>query len=298
MTHAERYATGKRGALTGLAAYSLLAAVKLVVGFWAGSRAMVADGINNVTDVVASVAVLVGLRVAVRPADAEHRYGHWKAETLAALLVSAVMGAVGLEVAVGAAGALLDPAPLTGAGGAGLVAAVVAAGAAALMLILSLYNRALGRRLRCEPLAALAYDQLADALASTAALVGVVGARFGLAWLDPLAGLVVAGFILRTAYRVGREGAHALMDGFDTSRLRQIRERVSEVAGVQAVHDVRARQAGPAVLVDVTIGVDHNLTVAQGHDVAEQVERKLDGFLDIAGVMVHVEPARGGRRKP
>ncbi len=291
MTHTERYTTGKRGALTGLVAYAVLAATKLAVGTWVGSRAMIADGLNNVTDVIASVAVLIGLRVGREPADADHRYGHWKAETVATLVVAALMAAVGLEVAVGAVQALLaGEAPVAGA--PATVAAWVSGGAAVLMLVLFVHNRSLGRRLHCEPLSALAADQLADCLCSTAALVGLLGAQAGYPWLDPTAGLVVAGFILRTAYKVGYDGAHALMDGFDTERLRAIEDRVALVQGVQAVYDIRARHAGPAVLVDVTIGVDRGMTVAQGHEVAERVERHLDGFLQITGVMVHVEPVQ------
>lgn len=296
MTRGERYDTGKRGALTGLAAYAVLAAVKLAVGSWVGSRAMLADGINNVTDIAASLAVLIGLRVAARPADAEHRYGHGKAETLATLVVGALMAAVGFDVAVGAARALVDPVPVD-TGRAGLIAAGVAAGAAVLMGALSVHNRSVGRRLRCEPLVALSYDQMADALSSTAALAGILGARAGFMWLDPLGGLVVAGFILRTAWRVIRDGALGLMDGFDATRLQKIREQVAQVRGVRAVYDVKARQAGPDVMVDVTIGVDRDLTVAQGHDVAERVEHHLGGFMDIAEVMVHVEPVQSQRRR-
>lgn len=278
--------TAGRGALLGLAAYLLLAGLKLGVGVWGRSRALVADAVNNLSDVAASVAVLVGIWVARQPADRVHRYGHGRAETVAALVVATLMAVAGLEVALGSVRAALaspgePPAP---------AAVWVAGGSAAVALTLGQYLHYLGRRTGSHALRAQAHDLLADAAASAAALAGAAGARLGYRWLDPVAGLAVAAFILRTAFRLGAEGACLLMDGFDADRLDRIARRVAAVDGVRAVYEVRARQLGPAVRVDVTIGVDPHLTVAEGHAVAERVEEALAADLGVEGAMVHVEP--------
>ncbi|MCG0239591.1 MAG: cation diffusion facilitator family transporter [Firmicutes bacterium] len=287
MTDLARYERGQRGAAVGLAAYIGLAGLKLGVGFWSGSRALVADGINNLTDIAGTLAVLLAMRVAGRPADADHQYGHQRAETLATVIVSGIMATVAVEIGLGAVRALLDPARAAPRP----EAAWAAAFGALVMVAVWQYNLRLGRRLGSPALLAAAADHLSDALSSLVALAGVAGAELGLPWLDPVAGLVVAGFILRTAWEIGREGAHQLLDGFDAAQLEAIRARVAEVEGVAAVYDVRARYMGPAVLVDVTIGVDRNLTVAEGHGVAERVESHLRGWCAIDRVMVHVEPA-------
>lgn len=278
--------TAVRGAWAGILSNVVLAGVKMAVGVTARSQAVVADGLNNLTDVLGSLAVLIGVQVARRPADAEHRYGHERAETLAAFFVAGLMGAVALEVTVSAVQSLAAG----GTSAPGLAAVAVSGGSVIIKEALYRWKSALATRLGSAALRAGAWDDRADALASLAALAGTVGGRAGVPWLDPVAGLAVAGFILRAAWRLGVEGAHTLMDGFSSARLAEIRHRVAACGGVRAVHDVRARHHGERVLVDVTIGVERTLTVAEGHTVAEGVERELAGHLGIVGVMVHVEP--------
>ncbi|MEH7307779.1 cation diffusion facilitator family transporter, partial [Neobacillus drentensis] len=89
---------GERGAIISIIAYICLSALKLMVGFMANSEALKADGLNNATDIIASIAVLVGLKLSQRPADDDHPYGHWKAETVASMVASFIMLAVGLQV--------------------------------------------------------------------------------------------------------------------------------------------------------------------------------------------------------
>lgn len=284
----------ERGAWVGLIANALLALVKLTVGWWTGSRALLADGANNATDLIGSVAVLIGVQVARRPADGDHRYGHQKAEAMAVMFVGALMALVGLEVGLSAFRALGSPAPILG----GWLGVAVACGSMLVKEVLFRYKIALARRTGSPALAAGAWDHRSDVYATGAALVGILGARLGYAVADPLAGLVVAGFILRTAYQVGLDGVNHLMDRFDEEKLDRLHQAVSHVDGVGAVHEIRARHMGASILVDVTIGVDRVLSVVQGHQVADRVEERLLQYQEVAGVMVHVEPIGMGRRHP
>lgn len=276
-------------AWTSLAVNGALAAVKLTTGLWAGSRALMADGVNNLLDLVAGCAVLAAIRIARRPADAEHRYGHRRAETVAALFVAGLMLVAAVEVAMGAVRALWQPAGLAAPAP---LALWVAAGAAAVKGGLALLKERVGRQSVSDALTAAAADDLADVLATLAVIFGIAGARLGAPWLDPVAGLAVAALILRGAWRVARDGAHLLMDGFDLSELEGIRRRVTPVPGVRRVRDVRARRSGPAVHVDVVITVDRELSVVDGHAIAQRVEDDLARHLGHAEVMVHVEPDR------
>lgn len=280
------YEASQRGARVGLLAYIILAVAKLTVGWWAGSRALVADGINNVTDIIGTATALLGLRIAGRPADEEHPYGHQRAETIATLVVGTIMAMVGLDVAVSAGAALFRPdlevpEPL---------AMWVGAASALVMLAVYTYNLRLSRRTGSKVLEAAAYDHLSDAITAAGTVVGVLGARMGLPWLDPLAGLVVAGVIIRTAYHIGIDSARSLMDGFDVASQKELRRRAAGVAGVVRVHSLRARSVGNLVYVDVTIGVKPNLTIVEAHAVSDGVEAALQGQLGVECVHVHVEP--------
>lgn len=276
----------QRGAWISIGVYAVLTALKFGFGWWGGSNGLVADGVNNLTDVLGSVAVLLGLRIALRPADAEHRYGHERAENVAAIVVAAVMGLAGMNVAVTALGAVFDQGRRPPEGGAvwiGIVSACAMFGVYA-------YNMRLARRTGSKALAAAAYDNRSDALSSIGTVLGIVGSRLGWHWSDPAAGFLIALVILHTAWRIGFEAGHMLMDGFDAERLTQIRERVVRVKGVAGVRDLRARHIGNHVAVEVTVCVFPALSVAEAHRICDRVEHTLSGFQSIGHVHVHVEP--------
>lgn len=276
----------QKGAWLGITTYVVLTAGKIGVGLWSGSKALVADGINNLTDVVGNVAVLFGLKVAGRPADDEHRYGHGRAEAVASMVVASVMGLVGLDVGISAAGAVFQPnltAPHPASIWVGLVAALV-------MWAVYRHNLNLAHRTHSKALEASALDNRSDAFTSLGAVAGILGSQLGWRWLDPMAGAVVAVIIIHTAFQIGREAAHTLMDGFETEKIERITEKVAQVEGVQAVYAVRARHMGNDVAVEVTIGVSPNLSVVEAHGVADRVEQSLQGFMDIEHVHVHAEP--------
>lgn len=277
----------QRGAWLGITTYVVLTIAKVGGGLWSGSTALVADGVNNLTDIIGNVAVLCGLKVAGRPADAEHRYGHGRAEAIASLVVAVVMGLVGLDVAVSAARAIFQP-DLTAPH---IVSLWVGLASALVMWLVYRYNLALSRRTRSKALEAAAFDNRSDAFTSLGAAAGIVGSQLGWRWLDPLAGCVVAIIIMRTAYQIGSEAAHSLMDGFETDKIERIAHRVAQVEGVLAVHAVRARHVGNEVAVEVTIGVSPSLSVVEAHRVADRVEESLQGFMDIEHVHVHAEPS-------
>jgi len=276
----------QRGACVSIGVYALLTALKFGVGWWGGSSGLVADGVNNLTDVLGSVAVLLGLRLALRPADAEHRYGHERAENVAAIVVAAIMGLAGINVAISALGAAFDQERRPPEGTAIWVGVI----STCVMLGVYIYNMRLAKRTGSKALAAAAYDNRSDALSSLGTVLGIVGSRMGWYWSDPAAGLLIALVILHTAWRIGFEAGHMLMDGFDADRLSQIRERVVRVKGVADVRDLRARYIGTQVAVEVTVGVFPSLSVAEAHRICDRVEHTLAGFESIGHVHVHVEP--------
>lgn len=276
-----------KGAWLSIATYCLLAAVKLVVGWLSGSQAIAADGVNNATDVLGSVAVLLGLKIAQRPADNEHRYGHERAEGVASLVVATIMGLASLEVGRGAVLSLVSP----GRAAPEAWSLWVALGSAAVLLAIYAYNLRLARRCCSKALEAAAYDHLSDVFISLGAAAGIVGSQLGWYWADPLAGLAVAALIARTAWSIGSEAAHMLMDGFaDQKRIDALHEVVMGVAGVTGVQRLRARLLGSRVHVDVTVLVPCHYSIVEAHAVADRVEEALIRVDDVREVHVHVEP--------
>ncbi len=183
----EEIRKGERGAWVSICAYIVFSALKLISGYVFASSALLADGFNNLTDIVASIAVLIGLRISQKPPDSDHAYGHFRAETIAALIASFIMAMVGIQVLFEAGRSLfigkeVEP-NLWSAG----VAAVCAMG----MFAVYIYNRNLARKINNSALMAAAKDNFSDALVSIGAAVGIVGAQFGLPWLDVVAAFAV-----------------------------------------------------------------------------------------------------------
>ncbi|WP_044356467.1 cation diffusion facilitator family transporter [Paenibacillus sp. E194] len=277
---------GEKGAWISIAAYIALSAFKLAIGLFYQSKALQADGWNNLTDIVASLAVLIGLRISQKPPDHDHPYGHLRAETIAALIASFIMATVGIQVIISTVQSLFHgesttPNPLTG---------WVAIGCAIVMYAVYVYNKRLAERIRNQALMAAAQDNRSDAFVSIGAAVGIFGAQLGISWLDPLAALTVGFIICKTAWDIFREATHTLTDGFDEAQLDRLRKTVESTEGVRKIKEVKARLHGSLVLVDVVVQVDPKLSLIEGHHICDDIEQRMKRKHNITHVHVHVEP--------
>lgn len=282
----QRLKAAEKGAWVSIGVYLLLSVLKISVGYMANSKALFADGLNNSTDIVASVAVLIGLRIARKPPDEDHKYGHYRAETVATFVAAIIMSIVGFDV-------LWDAVRSFWAGERAVPSAIsmwVALFAAGVMLGVYAYNSRLGKQLNSQALLAAAADNRSDAMVSLGAFAGILGAQFGLYWMDPAAALLVGLIILKTAYEIFREAAHALTDGYDEVHLKKMEGMILGVHDVQSIKDIKARSYGSNVFVDVVIGVDPQLTVGESHAITEEIEHLLYVQEKVEYVHIHVEP--------
>lgn len=277
---------GEKGAWISIAAYLVLSSIKLAAGWIFASEALTADGFNNVTDIVASLAVLIGLRISRKPPDQNHPYGHLRAQTIAALLASFIMATVGLQVLIAAVRNLWDGNFVAPEPEAGWVALI----SAAIMLGIYTYNARLARRIQNQALMAAAKDNRSDALVSIGAAIGIFGSHMGVPWLDAAAAIVVAFIILKTAWDIFTDATHTLTDGFDVQHLINLRTTVEKTEGVKAINDIRARIHGSTVLVDVIIAVDPSMSLMQSHEICNIIEQRMKRKHGISNVHVHVEP--------
>jgi cation diffusion facilitator family transporter len=277
---------GERGAIISILAYIVLSVIKFIIGTTANSEALQADGLNNATDIVASVAVLIGLKYSRKPADQDHPYGHWKAESVASLIASFIMMIVGLQVLYNAIQSVFDGKTQS----PDLLSAWTGVGAAVVMYLVYRYNKSLAEKINSQSLMAAAKDNLSDAWVSIGTVVGIVGAQFYLPWLDPLTAVFVGLLICKTAWNIFREASHYLTDGFDEQLIQIYEETIQTIPGVKGVKDIRARNYGNNTVVDVVILVRSTLDIKQAHDISSIVEKELMKKHEVYDVHVHVEP--------
>jgi cation diffusion facilitator family transporter len=277
---------GEKGAWLSIIAYIFLSAIKLSIGYFTNSEALSADGLNNASDIIASIAVLVGLIISRKPPDKDHRYGHYRAETIAALIASFIMFAVGLQVLYQAFMKFRVPSIES----PDIIAAWTAVFCAIVMYFVYLYNIRLARKINSNALMAAAQDNRSDAFVSVGAFIGIVGSQFGLPWLDPLTALLVGIMICKTAWDIFRDSSHALTDGFDDAELQTIKQTIHDIPGVEKIIDIKARILGNNKLVDVTIGVNQQLNVSESHEITEHIENRIYELHNISQVHIHIEP--------
>ncbi len=281
-----QYKKAERGAWLSISAYIILSGVKIFVSYIGNSEALRADGLNNLTDIIASVAVLIGLKISQRPPDENHRYGHSRAETIASLVASFIMISVGIQVIIGSVQSVLNPSQISPR----IITAFVALFSAILMYGIYLYNVKLSKKINSKSLYSAAQDNRSDALVSIGAFIGIIGAYFGLNWLDPLAAFIVGLVICKTAWEIFRDAALDLTDAFEVERLKEIEETIRSTPGVKLVKDIKARLHGNQPIVDATIFVEPTLTVIEGHQIAEHVEERLAETHQINNSHIHIEP--------
>ncbi len=278
--------TAEKGAWVSIIAYMSLSLLKLISGYLFHSKALIADGLNNTTDIIASVAVLIGLKLSIKPPDADHPYGHSRSETIASLIASFIMTTIGIEVLINASRSLIANKQVV----PNLTAGFVAIFSALIMLMVYLYNSKLAKRIKSHALKAAAMDNLSDAFVSIGAFIGIIGAQFNLPWLDPLAALAVGIMIIITAWSIFKEASHMLSDGFTPARLEPYKKTINKVQGVKNIKDIRGRIYGNEVIVDAIIEVDPNISVIESHHITDVIEDKMREEHDISNVHIHIEP--------
>ncbi|WP_318507558.1 cation diffusion facilitator family transporter [Bacillus sp. T3] len=286
MERSEEIKKAESGAWLSIIVYILLSILKLGVGYIGNSEALRADGLNNTTDVVVSIAVLIGLRISRKPADENHLYGHYRAESVASLIAAIVMTAVGVQIIMNAGRSFLS----SNYSQPDMLTSWTALFGALVLFIVFFYNRNLAKKLNSSSLMAAAQDSKSDALVSIGAFIGIIGAKLGAPWLDSFTAVIVGIIIIKTAFSIFRESSTLLTDGFDQNRLALIKKTVERTEGVLDVKDIKAREHGNKVYVDTTILVNPHLTVVESHKITEDIEKKMLVEHRNTYVLVHIEP--------
>ncbi len=271
-----------------------LAAIKTYIGVIAHSPALLAEGINSTSDVAYYIVASVFVRMANKPADNEHPYGHQQLESIAAVVVGSFIVTTAVAVFWDAVDKIWDLLSSGGtSNGASTIALWIALLTVGIKIFLTIFIRRLGKETKNPVVEAMAYDHRNDLLSAAAASVGIFLGQRGYPWVDPLAGAVVALLILRTGIYILRESSVDLMDAVPSKELaEQISAILDGVTGVEQLHEVQAHRFGPHSVINVTIGIDGDLSVKDGDEIASRVEYLLCHKIpNLRRVHVHYHPA-------
>ena len=277
----------------------ILSVGKFFAGYFGGSQALVADAIHSASDFVTDVAVIVGSHFWNMPPDAEHPYGHRRFETLVTMGIGVSVAAVGVGLGYKAIMSLLageSSHPET-------IAGIMAFASIVVKEILFRYTRAEGRKIRSQALEANAWHHRSDAFSSIPVLIAVViSLVFPQLWFaDAVGALIVAFFVLRSAYEIASPGAKQLVDqGADVKVAKKLLEIALGHPKVMSIHGFRTRYVGSDLHVDLHIVVDSQMSLMEAHDVAEEVEQLLiqadENVVDALGHVDPYGPKRAGKK--
>ncbi|RKD30909.1 cation diffusion facilitator family transporter [Thermohalobacter berrensis] len=288
MSDKERYRIGNRIIIITIVLNVILAIGKIIIGFTSKSTAILADGIHTVSDVASSIGIIVGFFIAKKPEDKEHQYGHEKAESIAGFLLSLLLIGVGLNIGYSAL-KLIITGNIKIPGVSAIWAAVISILIKEIQFRITLQG---GKRINSTALIADAWHHRSDSLSSIAALIGIIGARFGYKILDPLAGLIVSIIVIKVGLELFLHGYNELMDvSIEQEKIDEISNKLLHETDITRLDELRARKHGSKVYVDIRVSVDPNITVHKGHDIAEDVEKVVyQNIANVKDVLVHVNP--------
>ncbi|WP_156009981.1 cation diffusion facilitator family transporter [Streptococcus ruminantium] len=277
----------ERGAILSILAYFFLSGVKLTAGNLFHSAALTADAFNNISDIIGNIAVLIGLRIAQKPADTDHKFGHWKMEDLASLITSFIMFVVGFQVLYDTIQKLLTNTSVE----IDIMGAIVGIFSALVMLAVYYYNHRLAKKVHSKALEATAKDNLSDTITSIGTSIAIFAAALNFPIVDKIAAIIITFFILKTAYDIFMESFFTLSDGFDEELLHKYEEDILKLPKVVSVKSQRGRTYGANIYLDIVLEMNPDLSVYESHEITEQVEQLLILKHGVFDVDIHVEPS-------
>lgn len=287
----------KRETLLPLATYASVATAILLVGLktWAwlasGSVSLLASLVDSLTDSLASIVNLFAVRLALRPADDNHPFGHGKAESLSALAQSAFIGGSAVFLLLNAVERLLHPQPLqqTTLGIAVMLVSLL------LTLALVLFQRWVLRHAQSQAVSADSLHYVTDFASNIVVLVALVLAAWGWQRADAVLALLLGGWIFWSAAKIAIEAVNTLMDkALSPADIARIEAAALAVPGVLGIHDLRTRLSGARHFIQMHIDLDARLNIVEAHDIAVAVAAQIRALFEEAEVIVHQDPVEAG----
>ena len=269
----------------------LLSALKLFAGIFAHSTAMLSDAIHTLSDVLSTIIVMIGIKLANQKSDKEHPYGHERMECVAAIILAVILFATGVgigytgvrKIIAGNYGELAVP---------GVLALVAAGVSIAIKEAMYWYTRAAANKVNSGALMADAWHHRSDALSSIGSFIGIFGARLGFPVLDPVASVVICFFIVKAAISIFMDSIGKMTDkACDDTVIGEMCTTILAQKDVMKIDQIKTRLFGDKIYVDVEISIDGEAKLYEAHDIAQQVHDAIEKrFSNVKHCMVHMNP--------
>lgn len=288
MTQHDRYWQAKKVTLIGAFVNALLGIIKFIGGYLYHSHALIADGVHSISDLFTDVMVLFASKYGSLDADDTHPYGHQRIETAATLLLSLLLILAGIGIAWDSLDELIK--------GTSTIPNWLSLPIISISIIanegLFHYTKHVGKKINSQLINANAWHHRSDAASSIVVLIGLIGSLSGFVYLDAVAAVVVGLMIIKMGWDYGWNSVKELVDtAVDSELLLQIEQVIQSIDGVQKIHQLRSRFMGNDVLIDVHILVSPQISVSEGHYIAQHVHNALvDQIESVSDVIVHVDP--------
>lgn len=283
--------TAVRVSTVSIVGNTVLSLLKLIAGIVAHSGAMVSDAVHSASDVFSSIVVIIGVKLAGKDSDEEHPYGHERIESVAAIVLAIVLCITGLFIGHAAVENLTskDPGELQ-------IPGLLALFAAGLSIVtkeaMYWYTRFYAKQFESDALMADAWHHRSDALSSVGSLIGILGARMGYRWFDPVASLLICVFIVKAAYDIFADAIKKMVDHACSQETQQgIVTCAEKQEGVLGVSHIQTREFGNRIYVDMEILADGQITLTAANEIAERVHDQIEQeFPKIKHILVLVRP--------
>ncbi|WP_294156591.1 cation diffusion facilitator family transporter [uncultured Clostridium sp.] len=287
INESQRYKVAFKVSITTILANLFLSIGKVLIGFFGKSNAMIADGMHSFSDVVSTIGVLIGLKLSSKEADKEHPYGHDRIESLSSLLLSIMLFMVAIGIGISGIKNIIS-----GTTSTPHVFAVL--GAVISILVkewMFYYTLKYSKLINSPSLKADAWHHRSDSLSSIGALIGIVGSILGYPILDSLVAVVICIIILKVSFDIFMQSITQMIDQSASDDIvQEIEDKINSVDGVKNIDNLKTRLYANRIYVDVEIAVDGDLTVTEGHDIADAIHDLIEQNSAIKHCMVHVNP--------
>ena len=265
----------------------LLFIIKTIAGFMSNSIAVISDAINSLTDIIASAAIMYSVRISLKNPDEEHQFGHSAAQPISVFLIALFTGIIGFNLIEESVGRIISPERTNVTPPVYFILAATIV----IKVILMSYQKTVGRTYKSPALMASSVDSLNDVMASSFSIVGILGIQLGLKYVDGVAGIIIALFILRSGYQIAKENIDYLMGKSASKELiLQIANAALKVNGVKGMNELKSHYVGNKFHIEIHIDVDKDISTKSSHDIGLEVQNVISKIPEISKVFVHIDP--------
>jgi len=277
----------KRATDVALGINIFLFTIKAIVGILSNSIAVISEALNSFTDILVSIGIKIAVKISHDKPDSKHQFGHNAAQPIAAFILAVFAFLVGVSIIEESVKRLIEPQQIKTIPSIYIVLIITII----TKIILNRYQVKIAKIFKSPAIRAASVDSINDVLASSIALVGVVGALFNLQYFDSIAGIFVAMFIFKSGWEVAKENIDYLMGVSANKEFEEkIRKITMNIEGVKGINDIRSHYVGNKFHVEIHIEVDKNIATAISHDIGNNVRFTLEELDEVQKVFVHVDP--------